>query len=64
MTNLLKVIVTQQQELDQIEEINIVHPDGTQWRVTAGPDGKLVISGGLPVKCEPYSETSVIVRQI
>lgn len=61
----MDVTVTKEVELGSgINRVHITMDDGTQWAVTPGPSGKLVVSGGvLPVSANPYDRGTWILEQ-
>ena len=47
-----------------VREVLIVTSRGSQWQITEGRDGTLVVSAGVPVEVEPYSLGVVVLRQV
>ncbi len=47
-----------------VRELLITTSRGSQWQVTEGRDGTLVIAAGMPIEVEPYSFGVVILRQV
>ncbi len=47
-----------------VRELLITTSRGSQFQVTEGRDGTLVIAAGVPIEVEPYSFGVVILRQV
>ncbi len=47
-----------------VREVLIVTSRGSQWQVSEGRDGTLVIAAGMPIEVEPYSFGTIVIRQI
>lgn len=46
------------------KEILIVTSRGSQFQISEGRDGTLVVAAGMPLEVEPYSFGTIVVRQI
>ncbi len=49
---------------NNVRELLIVTSRGSQFQVTEGRDGTLVVSAGVPLEAEPYSLGVVVIRQV
>ena len=47
-----------------VREVLIVTSRGSQFQISEGRDGTLVVAAGVPVEVEPYSLGVVILRQV
>ncbi len=47
-----------------VRELLVVTSRGSQFQITEGRDGTLVIAAGVPLKVEPYSLGVVVLRQV
>ncbi len=47
-----------------VRELLIVTSRGSQFQITEGRDGTLVISAGVPLEAEPYSFGTIVIRQV
>ncbi len=47
-----------------VRELLITTSRGSQFQVTEGRDGTLVVSAGVPLEVEPYSLGVVVLRQV
>mgnify|MGYP001561026067 CR=1 FL=1 len=47
-----------------VREVLIVTSRGSQFQISEGRDGTLVVAAGVPVEVEPYSLGVVVLRQV
>ena len=60
----MEVSILDQMRHPSVKEIMIETSRGSQFQITEGRDGTLVVSAGVPIEVEPYSFGTVVIRQI
>ena len=60
----MEVSILDEARHNNAKELLIVTSRGSQFQITEGRDGTLVVSAGVPIEVEPYSFGTVVIRQI